>query len=185
MITLGLCTHFTQTDEWAFEYAFRLARARGWQLNICHWLHSPYLFRRDYVQNDLFQPDETLPVNPELLNKLELQLREYYDPRLGDFTNAAFKLCEGQYQVELVRCLRKNLLNLVVMGYQPAGDDQDEVVQSMEGLAHKLPYPLIIVGRDGPEHYLLNLKAMEWLDKLDLKEGTWEIIQREQAEIVS
>src|SRR5690606_38587424 len=106
-------------------------------------------------------------ITPHLITKLEKQLRMYYDPKLGDFTNAAFKLCEGQYQVELVRCFRKHLLDLVVMGYQPSGEESGPGNLPLEEFAKKLSYPLIIAGRDGPGTYLLNRKALEWLDKLD------------------
>lgn len=176
MTTLGLCTHFSQTDEWAFDYALALARKRGWQLNICHWLHSPYKLRRDVVQDDLFQPQKVTTVTPQLLNKLELQLREYYDPKLEDFTEAAFKLCEGLYQVELVRCFRQHLLDLVVMGYQPPEQALDGE-QSLEDFARKLHYPLILVGYAGPGSFLLNASALEWLEELDLPEGSWEPLE--------
>ena len=95
MKTVGLCTHFTETDEWAFEYALNLARARRLQLNICHWLRSPYKIRRDIVYDDLFTHQRTVSITPELLNQFELRLREYYEPKLGDFSDVAFKLCEG------------------------------------------------------------------------------------------
>lgn len=178
MTTLGFCTHFTQADEWAFQYAFRLAQARGWQLNICHWLRSPYLLRRDLIGDDLFQAGEPRPVSLKLLAKLEQQLREYYEPKLKDFTQVAFKLCEGQYQVELVRCFRKNLLDLVVIGYQQEQDTaQDAAAHSQETFAARLAYPVILVGRDGPQSYLLNAPAQAWLDRLDLPQGAWELLQ--------
>jgi hypothetical protein len=177
MTILGLCTHFTQTDEWAFNFAFSQARRHGWQMNICHWLHSPYQLRRDLVQGDLFLPGEPAPATPKLLTHLERQLREYYDPKLGDYTDVAFKLCEGQYQVELVRCLRKNLLDLVVMGYQLADQEMDAGSQPLEIFAYKLQFPLILVGRDGPQSILLNAKAVEWLDQLRLPEGSWEMLE--------
>jgi hypothetical protein len=175
MTTLGLCTHFNQTDDWAFEYAFKLVRENGWQLNICHWLHSPYLLRCDMVEDDLFGGGETQPVTPGLLNKLELQLRQYYDERLGDFTDVAFKLCEGHYQVELVRCFRSHLLDVVIMGYQQVSAEAG--AQPLEAFAYKLAYPLIIVGRDGPESFLLNSKALELQDRLDLTGYSWQILQ--------
>ncbi len=52
------------------------------------------------------------PITPKLLTQLELELRQTYEPKLGDFTDVAFKLCEGMYQVELTRCFRQNLLDL-------------------------------------------------------------------------
>ena len=177
MTTMGLCTHFSQADEWAFDYAFDLVQKKNWQLNICHWLRSPYLLRRDMIQDNLFQPGEPQPITQGLLNKLELQLREYYDPKLGDFTNVAFKLCEGLYQVELVRCLRDNQLDAVVMGYQSVEDELGPGAQSLEEFAQKLPYPLIIVGRDGPGSFLLNPKAMTWLDQLDIPEHAYTVLE--------
>ncbi len=177
MKTIGLCTHFSQTDEWAFDYAFKLAQTPGTQLNICHWLESPYTIRRDVVYDDLFQPTETVTVTPELLNRLELQLREYYEPKLGDFTDVAFKLCEGAYQVELIRCFRKNLLDLVVMGYQLPLEEVSAEERSLQDFAASIDYPIVIVGLDGPESFLLNKKAFEILDQLDLPEGSCKLIQ--------
>jgi hypothetical protein len=176
MKTVGLCTHFTQTDEWAFEYAFRLVRSRGLQLQICHWLASPYRIRRDIVYNhDLFEPAGAQPVTPELLTRLELRLREYYEPKLGDFTDVAFKLCEGAYQVELIRCFRRHLLDLVVMGYQLSTEGADG--RPLEEFAASLAYPLVIVGLDGPDSFLINYKAVEVLDQLELPEGSWKVLQ--------
>jgi hypothetical protein len=176
MKTVGFCTHFTQVDEWAFTYALRLVRSRGWQLNICHWLNSPYKIRRDIVPDDLFQPQELKPASPALLTRLELQLREYYECALGDFTNVAFKLCEGQYQVELVRCMRQNLLDIVVMGYQSPGAELSPGELPLEEFAAHLKHPLILVGRDGPESYLLNDSATEWLGELELPEESWSVL---------
>jgi hypothetical protein len=179
MTTLGLCTHFTETDEWAFDYAFQAVQKHSWQFNICHWLHSPFLLRRDVVDDDLFHPKQTLPVTPELLTHLEYQLRSYYDPKLGDYTQVAFKLCEGQYQVELARCFHKHQLDLVVMGYQT---DTDEAgVQPLEDFASKLSYPLILIGNDGPDSFLLNQKALEWIDLLDLTGQRWAVLEATPA----
>jgi hypothetical protein len=177
MTTLGFCTHFGQTDEMAFDLAFQVVKANDWQLTICHWLHSPYRIRRDMVVDDLFKPQEILPVSPKLLNKLEYQLRQYYDPLLEDFTNVAFKLCEGQYQVELARCFHTNLLDVVVMGYPSNSIMITEGGESIEDFAARLAYPLVIVGRDGPESYMVNVSALAWLDKFALPEHSWKVLE--------
>lgn len=177
MRTIGLCTHFSKTDEWAFDYAFKLAQTLGTQLNICHWLESPYTIRRDIVYDDLFEPTQIVTVTPELLNRLELQLREYYEPKLGDFTEVGFKLCEGAYRVELLRCFRQDLLDLVVMGYQLPLEEAVVEDRSLEDFAASIDYPIVIVGLDGPESFLLNMKALEILHQLDLPEGSWKVIR--------
>lgn len=175
--TIGLCTHFTQTDDWAFDYAFKLAQMRRLQLNICHWLESPYRIRRDIVYDHLLKPTRAVAVTPELLGKLELQLREYYEPKLGDFTDVGFRLCEGAYQVELIRCFRQNLLDMVVMGYQSPPEDPYAGERPLEEFAANLAYPLVIVGLEGPESFLVNQKAFGMLEQLDLPEGSWKVIQ--------
>ena len=97
-----------------------------------------------------------------MLTQLELELRQYFDPRLGDFTNVAFKLCEGMYQVELTRCFHQHLLDLVVIGYmqeQPLAAGE----QSLTAFAAHLNHPLVIVGPEQADHFLLNRAAEAWL----------------------
>lgn len=183
MKNIGLCTHFSQTDEWAFNYALELVRRQGWQLTICHWLNSPYHLRRDMVYPSIFDKDEEPRlITPELITKLELDLRQYYDAKLGDFTDVAFKLCEGMYQVELVRCFRQNLLDLVVIGYQHK-EQKTSIEQPLEEFARQLSYPLVIVGPDDPNRFILNQPSQSWLDKLLLKDGSWQVITANPKEV--
>lgn len=177
MKVVGLCTHFTVTDEWAFDYALALVREKHLQLNICHWLESPYQIRRDLVYDDLFNHKQVVPVTPEILNSLELKLREYYEPKLGAFTDVAFKLCEGTYQVELIRCFRQNFLDLVVIGYQEPAAAATSAEQPLDLFAMSLPYPVIIVGKDGPETLLLNHAAVQMRDVLALPAGRWQVLE--------
>lgn len=176
MEKIGLCTHFSQTDECAFDYAFELVRLQGWQLIICHWLNSPYNLRRDMIYPSLTEYEKVQPVTPKLLTRLEFELRQFFEPKLGDFTNVAFKLCEGLYQVELTRCFRQNLLDLVVIGY-PSDEQKKSSEQPLELFAAQLHYPLVIVMPDGPHRFLLNKAALSWLDDLSLPEGGWQVIE--------
>lgn len=177
MKKIGLCTHFSQSDEWAFEFALALVRRNDWQLTICHWLSSPYSLRRDMVYPTLHDSGEPQPVTPKLLTQLELELRQRFEPSLGDFTNVAFKLCEGLYQVELTRCFRQNLLDLVVIGYQYFDEQVASGEQRLDEFAAHLNHPLVIVGPDAPDHFMLNRAAQSWLDELQLPEGSWQAIE--------
>lgn len=177
MTTIGLCTRFSQTDQWAFKYALDLVKAHNWRLIICHWLYSPFTLRRDMIQDDLFNPKEIVPTSPKLINKLEFQLRQHYDPLLGDFTDVAFKLCEGFYQVEMVRCLRQHMLDLVVMGYQSPEAEVEAAAVPLEEFAMRLDFPVVIIGKEGPETFLLNQKAFTWLDRLGLPDDSWQILK--------
>jgi hypothetical protein len=176
MKKIGLCTHFSQTDEWAFNFALELVRRNDWQLTICHWLNSPYSLRRDMVYPTLHEGGEPQPVTSQLLTQLELELRQHFESKLGDFTNVAFKLCEGMYQVELTRCFHQNLLDLVVIGYQP--DEQaTSAEQPLVAFAAQLDHPLVIVGPEKPDEFLLNEAARSWVDELHLVDGSWKIIE--------
>ena len=177
MKKIGLCTHFSQTDEWAFDFALELVRRQSWHLTICHWLNSPYSLRRDMVYPSLQEAGEPQPISPALLTHLELELRQTYEPKLGDFTDVAFKLCEGMYQVELTRCFRQNLLDLVVIGYQHLDEQTASGEQLLEEFAAHLNYPLVIVGPDVPNHFMLNQAAQGWLDELQLPEGSWQAVE--------
>jgi hypothetical protein len=176
MKKIGLCTHFSHTDDWAFEFALGLVRTQGWQLIICHWVHSPYSLRRDMVYSSLTDHSKIQPISPKLLTKLELDLRQFFEPKLGDFTDVAFKLCEGIYQVELTRCFRQHLLDLVVMGYRD-DEQRSSGEQPLEVFASHLHYPLIIVGPDDPNQFQLNQAAEGCLDELELPEGSWQVIE--------
>lgn len=173
MKKIGLCTHFTETDEWAFDFALELVRRQDWQLTICHWLNSPYSLRRDMVYPTLHDDGELQPISPRLLTELELELRQYYEPKLGDFTNVAFKLCEGMYQTELTRCFRQNLLDLVVIGYQRDAQMASSE-QPLEYFAAQVGYPLVIVGPDEPNHFILNQAAQGWLNELRFADASWD-----------
>jgi hypothetical protein len=177
MKKIGLCTHFSQTDEWAFNFALELVRRQGWQLTICHWLNSPYSLRRDVVYPSLHEGGEPQSITPALLTQLELELRQTYEPKLGDFTDVAFKLCEGMYQVELTRCFRQNLLDLVVVGYQHFDEQTISSEQPLEEFAAHLNHPLVIVGPDAPDHFMLNQAAQDWLGVLELPEGSWQVCE--------
>jgi hypothetical protein len=177
MKKIGLCTHFSETDEWAFNFALELVRRQDWQLTICHWLDSPYSLRRDMVYPTLHEGGEPRLITPALLTQLELELRQTYEPKLGDFTDVAFKLCEGMYQVELTRCFRQNLLDLVVVGYQHFDEQTISSEQPLEEFATHLNYPLVIVGPDAPDHFMLNQAAQGWLGELQLPEAGWEAVE--------
>lgn len=181
MITIGLCTHFSETDRLAFDFALALAQKRQAQLNICHWLNSPFILRRDIVPDDLFRPSQTAPVTPALLTHLEHQLRAYYEPLLCDFTNVAFKLCEGNFQVELARCFRRHQLDLALLGDQPG--ELSGSSQTLAEFAARTAYPLVIVQAETPR-FRLNSATRPWLDYLDLPEQSWEFSEHTTAALL-
>lgn len=176
MKSIGICTQFNQSDDWAFDLGLQMARLGDHKLVICHWLKSPYRLRRDIVQNDLFSPTGTVVITPALRNQFEYQLRECFDERLGNFTNVAFKLCEGQYQVELSRCFHQHLLDLVLMGQETESQEPSGGVRTQMEFAASFEHPIILVGIDGPNSYWLNSYADQVIAQYRLPSG-WRRVE--------
>ena len=174
MKSIGLCSHYSRQGDWAFDYAFELANKKEIQLNIFHWLESPFRFRREIVYADK-KKSEVVRVTEELKGKKELELREYYESKLGDFIKVGFKLCEGNEGAELARCLRRREYDILVMGYLDRGADFGG--QQIETFASKFKIPVVMVGPDKPNSFYLNSRAADIVNQLSIKEGEWHPIE--------
>jgi hypothetical protein len=169
---IGFCSHYSRQGDWAFDYAFGLAKAKDLQLSIFHWLESPYRYRRDFVYDE--ELGKVVPITDELRVKKELELREYYDDRLGDFVNVGFNMCESNVGYELNKCLHHGRYDLLVIGYIKKGADFGGYI--IEDFAVKFRVPVVMVGPEKPNSYHLNQLAIDKLDQLNIREGEWEKI---------
>jgi nucleotide-binding universal stress UspA family protein len=174
MEAIGLCSHYSRQGDWAFDYAFGLASKNDIQLNIFHWLESPFRFRREMVYAD-DKKEEVVRVTEDLKVKKELELREYYESRLGDFVKVGFRLCEGNEGAELARCLHRKEYDLLVMGYADRGADFGG--QVIERFASNFSTPVVMVGPNKPNSFYLNKLAADIADQLGIKEGEWSLIE--------
>ncbi|MDY7033626.1 MAG: universal stress protein [Thermodesulfobacteriota bacterium] len=174
MESIGLCSHYSRQGDWAFDFAFRLASEKDIQLNIFHWLESPFRFRREIVYADN-KKQEVVRVTDELKAKKELELREYYEAKLGDFVKVGFRLCEGNEGAELARCLRRREYDVLVLGYVDQGADFGG--QVIERFASHFKVPVVMVGPDKPNSYHLNKRGVDIVGQLGLKENEWSLIE--------
>ena len=174
MESIGLCSHYSRQGDWAFDFAFRLASEKDIQLNIFHWLESPFRFRREIVYADN-KKQEVVRVTDELKAKKELELREYYEAKLGDFVKVGFRLCEGNEGAELARCLRRREYDVLVLGYVDRGADFGG--QVIERFASHFKVPVVMVGPDKPNSYHLNKRGVDIVGQLGLKKNEWSLIE--------
>jgi hypothetical protein len=161
---IGLCAIFSRQGDWAFDYALKLARHHKTRLNIFHFLESPYMLRRDVVFVDA-EKKETAPVTPELIQKKDREMREMFDPRLGDYVDVGFRLCEGSDEVELRKCFRKGEYEILVIAYNGKNSDFGGTT-TIEKFASKFHGPVVLVGPDSPDTYYLNPPAEAIIDQL-------------------
>lgn len=168
MEKIGLVAHYSKQGDWAFETAFRLARTGNASLNIFHFLESPYEV-----------PVDTAPSSPsectydaKALVEWDRKLREYYEDRLEDFVDVGFRVCEnGRHNLELRRCLKRKEYQLLIVPYLDYGVTFGNM--PIEEFAYRFNAPLLLVGPEHRDQYLLNLPGSVLDRSVDFMLGDW------------
>jgi hypothetical protein len=171
---IGLCAVFSRQGDWAFDYALSLARHHKTKLNIFHFLESPYMLRRDVVFVDA-EKTQTAKVTPELITKKDREMREAFDPKLGDYVEVGFRLCEGNDEIELRKCFKKGDYEVLVVGYNGKGAAFGGTT-TIEAFSAKFQGPVVLVGPDASDSYYINSAAERILTDLLVPEGKWHKI---------
>jgi hypothetical protein len=166
---IGFCAHYSEPGDWAFDYALRLSRVHGIQLNVFHFLEDPYDHTDTGVRS--LSPWE----RAELAVERERELRFYYDNRAGDYLDVGFRLCEDNEWTELHRCLVIREFQVLVLGYIEQG--ATFAGRPIEEFANQFVCPVVLVGPDRPRQYRINSRAALIVEKLGLPSGCWNLIQ--------
>ena len=163
---IGFCAHYSRQGDWAFDFALSLARSRALRLNVFHFLVDPY------------DPEARPPAGltrgerAALAVRLERDLRLYYDPRLGDYLDAGFRLCEDPEWTELHRCLTKREFQVLVLGCPREGTRFGGV--PIEEFVSRFVSPVVLVGPGSPREIRLNPPAALIRDRLGLAD--WQYV---------
>jgi hypothetical protein len=129
------------------------------------------MLRRDVVFVDA-EKTETATVTPELITKKDREMRETLDPRLGDYADVGFRLCEGNDEIELRKCFKKGEYEVLVLGYKEKGAGFGGTT-TIEAFAQKFHGPVVLVGPDSADQYCINEHAEKRLADLLIPEGKW------------
>jgi len=165
---VGFCAHYSEQGDWAFDYAVRLSKMHGIQLNVFHFLADPY------------DPDDLPPTHlseaemTRLIIDRERELRMYYDELAGDYLEVGFRLCEDREWRELHRCLADQEFQILVLGYP--GPEARFAGKPVEEFADSFVCPVVLVGPDNPDEFHLNAGARLIHEKLGLPAGSLEKI---------
>jgi len=164
---VGYCARLSPVGDWAFGYALRLAQRQDVRLNIFFFPTPPC---RTHAARG--RQGERLHVGEKEKIELERWVRLYYDDRLGDFVNVGFRLCEGDEDPELRRCLliRKDY-DVLVLAYEHHGCPFGE--RPIEEFAERMACPTVLVGPGRSDEFYLNTPARLWTETLDLHDGAW------------
>ena len=167
---VGCCARLDTVGDWAFDVAFSLARQHGVVLNVfffpepCGEAHPPHGRR-----------GELLDLSDQAKVKLEKKVRLYYEDRLGDFLEVGYRLCEGDEEPELRRCLiMRRDYDLLVLPYPSRAHRFGG--RSIEEFAQAMPCPTILVGPERENQLFVNSPARIWMERLGLQGADWQKI---------
>ena len=172
---IGYCARLDAVGDRAFEIALSLARRHDVVLDVfffpepCGASHRPRGHR-----------GESLVMSDEARIELEKRVRLYYDERLGDFVNVGFRLCEGDEEPELRRCLIMRREYDVLVLPRPSHGCQFGN-RSIEEFAQAMPCPTILVGPGREDRLLVNSSARLWMDRLGLLDTEWQELASGEA----
>jgi len=174
---VGFCAHYSQPGDWAFDYALQLSRRYALKLNVFHFLSDPYNADHDSVAQ--LSPRE----REQRAIEREKELRLYYDQRAGDYLDVGFRLCEHAEWVELHRCLIVREFQVLVLGYTERGVKFGKL--PIEEFAEAFICPVVLVGPENRDTYLINSRAHMIIDKLDLNGRNWKVISNVTSKMKS
>lgn len=164
---VGYCARMTKAGDWAFDYALDLAVHHDVRLNIFFFPSPPY---RPHARRG--RRGELAELPEERKTAMEKDVRLYYDQLLGEFVNVGFRLCEGDEEPELRRCLlvRKeyDVLVLPYEGYRCRFGSK-----TIEEFAESMACATVLVGPERSDQFFINTAAQPWLDRLNLQGRDW------------
>ncbi|MCG6963297.1 MAG: hypothetical protein LJE95_08535 [Acidobacteria bacterium] len=174
--SVGLCAHFSTQGDWAFDFAFALARHRQVPLNVFHFLADPF-DPTDQTGRDL-PPAE----RARLAIERERVLRFRYEDKLGDFLIAGFRLCEESEWSELHRCLRKREFQVLVLPWPRRGCSFGR--RPLERFVAAFVCPIIVIGPESPYVITVNPPAVPIAEQVGLAaDGGWSVVGEGAARI--
>lgn len=164
---VGYCARMTRAGDWAFDYALDLAVHHDVRLDIFFFPSPP---GRPHQPRG--RRGELGDLSNDRKIEMEKNVRLYYDQLLGDVVNVGFRLCEGDEEPELRRCLlvRKEY-DVLVLAYE--GYRCHLGSKTIEDFAESMPCPAVLVGPERPEQFFVNTAAKPWIERLSLKGRDW------------
>ena len=170
---VGLIANYSKQGDWAFKLAFETARSNNLQLNIFHFLESPYDVSFDMIPSEI-------PVQcreeKELIER-DRSLREYYDELLEDYIDVGFRICEkGRHNYELKQCLKDKEYQLLIIPYLKTGVSFGNM--PIEEFAYRFIAPVILVGPDQKDEFHVNPPAKILIDSATLDLETWKSMRK-------
>ncbi len=133
------CTDFSEDAEIALYHAVDLAQRHGAKLHVLHCPHTT--MRYSPTETDEGAPEgEVVDVTPELIEKLLADLKARYMGKLNGLQDVNWEVRAGTPFVEILRYVRENGVDLVVMGAVGASaSEQTHYGSTVEQVSRRCP----------------------------------------------
>jgi len=102
---------FSESSDYAFDYALTLARQFQSELTVMHVINEPVDLRGFYVPHISFEQLEK-----EIEEGAEKMMEKFCQEKMGDFTNYTTALVTGIPYEEIIRKSEETHASLVVLG---------------------------------------------------------------------
>jgi len=159
----------TTVGNWAFQFAFDLARLHDVQLDIFIFPTAPCEGHESRGRRG-----EQFEISDQDAIEIERRVRLYYDELLGDYDKVGFRLCLGNEAPELKRCLFDREYDILVLAYErrlcPFGERPIEEFSKLQQC------PVVLVGPGSQDEIYLNSPAELWISDLGLDNKEWQHI---------
>ena len=174
---VGYCARMSEVGDWAFNVALDLALHHDVRLDVFFFPVPPS------QPHDSRGRQGELAVQPDDRKiAIERDVRLYYDQLLGEFVNVGFRLCEGDEDPELRRCLlMRKEYDVLVLAYE--GYRCRFGRRTIEEFAESMPCPTVLVGPERPQQLFLNSPAELYVGALGLQPGDWRRVSEAAASV--
>jgi hypothetical protein len=159
----------TEAGDWAFRFAFDLARKHDANLHIFFFPTPPC---SQHARRG--RRGEGTEVSYADAVEIERRVRLYYDDLLEDYVKVGFRLCLGDEAPELRRCLMDREYDVLVLPYECPGCPFGE--RTIEEFSVRMQCPVVLVGPTRREELYLNDPARLWVDDLGLGGRGWKVV---------
>lgn len=160
---VGFCADFSTQGDWAFDYALSLSRSRGLELKVF------------YVPDLAWDAGHVTELPPNEVIALDRHVREYYEPKLGDFVDIGFRICQRATDRELRHCLMYHEYQVLVLAYRCVG--AKFAGRTTEEFAYALNGPVVLVGPERPDQFAINPAAALLTSQLGLDVARWKVLR--------
>ncbi|MBI9086853.1 MAG: universal stress protein [Desulfobacterales bacterium] len=147
--TILFATSATGVCDHAARVAFEMAKRYGAELTLLHIIGVP---SRGYSQmvRDV-KTGETVPIDDDYCQWVEEEIRTHYRRQLADYDRVRIELALGYPHREILRYLRKNNPDIVIMGgaTDPEASGYKKVMagSTLHYVAKHSPCPVLVVAR--------------------------------------